>query len=63
MHNINFMTYLRDFFRDIVRSVFNLWCYDGFLRRWRGMSLLVGPLREVECNQWDLVNGAVLVDV
>lgn len=57
------MTYLRDFFRDIVRPVFDLRGYDGFFGRRRRMSLLVGPLREVECNQRDLVNGAVLVDV
>lgn len=27
------------------------------------MSLLFSPLREVECNQRDLADGAILVDV
>ena len=27
------------------------------------MSLFICPLREVECNQRDLVDGAILVDV
>lgn len=44
-------------------SLFDLWGDDGFLRcRWR-VRLFVGALGEVECNQWDLVDGAVLVDV
>lgn len=61
MHHI--ATHLCDFFRDIVSSVFDLWCYNGFLGCWRRMSLFISPLREVECNQRDLVDGAILVDV
>lgn len=59
----NFQTHLCDFFCDIVSSVFDLWRYDGCLGCWRRMSLLISPLREVECNQRDLVDGAILVDV
>lgn len=50
------LTHLRDFFRDIVSSVFDLWCYDGCLGCWRRMSLLVSPLSEIECNQRDLID-------
>lgn len=58
-----FLTHLCDFFCDIVSPVFDLWCYDGCLWCWRRMSLLFSPLREVECNQRDLADGAILVDV
>lgn len=61
--NSNFPTHLCDFFGDVVSSVFDLWCDDGLLRCRRRVSLFISPLREVECNQRDLVDGAVLVDV
>lgn len=59
----NIVTDLCDFLCDIVSSVFDLRCYDCFLRCWWRMSLLLSRLREVESNQRDLVDGAVLVDV
>lgn len=55
--------HLCDLLGDIVSPVFDLWSYDGCLRcRWR-VRLFFSPLGEVECNQWDLVDGGVLVDV
>lgn len=59
----NALTHLRDLFCDIVGPVFDLWCYDSCLGRWRRMSLFISALREVECNQRDLLDGAVLMDV
>lgn len=57
-------SYLRDFVGDIVRAVLDLWSDDGFLR-WRrgGALLLIVGLGEVECDEGDLVDGAVLVEV
>lgn len=59
----DFLTHLCDFFCDIVSSFFDLWCYDGCLGCWWRVSFLISPLREVECNQRDLADGAILVDV
>lgn len=57
-------TYLRDLVCDVVRAVFDFWSNDGFLRGWRGGALLlIVGLREVERDEGDLVNGAVLVEV
>lgn len=58
-----FFTHLCDFFSDIVGSVFDLRCYDGCLGCWWRVSFLISPLSEVECNQRDLVDGAILVDI
>lgn len=55
--------HLCDLFRDIVSPIFHLWRYDGRLRCRRRVRLFFSPLGEVECNQRDLVDGAVLVDV
>lgn len=58
------MSYLCDLVSDIVRAVFDLWSNDRLLRRWWGGTLfLIIRLREVECNEGDLVDGAVLVEV
>lgn len=46
-----------------MSSIFDLRGYDGRLGRRRRVRLFFSPLREVECNQRDLVDGAVLVDV
>lgn len=55
--------HLRDLLGDIVSPIFDLWRYDGRLRCRRRVRLFFSRLREVECNQRDLVDGAVLVDV
>lgn len=45
-------------------AVFDLWGDDGFLRGWRGWALLlIVHLREIERDERDLVDGAVLVEV
>lgn len=59
----NFWTHLCDLFCDIVRSVFDLWGYNGLLRCLRRMSLFISHLGEVECNQWNLTDSAIFVDV
>lgn len=57
-------TYLRDLVCDVVRAVFDFRSNDGFLRGWRGGALLlIVGLREVERDEGDLVDGAVLVEV
>lgn len=59
-----FSTYLRDLVGDIVRAVFDLWSDDGFLRGRRGGALLlIVGLWEVERDEGDLVDGAVLIEV
>lgn len=57
-------THLCDFIRDVVCAVFDLGGDDGFLRGWRrgALPLIVG-LREVEGDQGNLVDGAVLIEV
>lgn len=58
------ISHLRDFVCDVVRPVFDFRCNDGLLWRRRGRALLfVVDLREVEGDQWDFVDGAVLVEV
>lgn len=57
------VTDLRDLLRDVVRSVFDLGRDDGFLRGGRRGGLLLVGLGEVERDQRDLVDGAVLVQV
>lgn len=58
------MSYLRDFVGDVVRAVFDLRGDDGFLRGRRGRALpVIVGLREVERDEGDLVDGAVLVEV
>lgn len=57
-------TYLRDLVGDVVRAVFDFGGDDGFLRGRRGGALLlVVGFREVERDERDLVDGAVLVEV
>ncbi len=57
-------SYLRDLVSDVVCSVFDLWGDDGFLRGRRGRALfLIVGLGEVERDEGDLVDGAVLVEV
>lgn len=57
-------TYLRDLVGDVVRAVFDFGGDDGFLRGRRGRALLlVVGFREVERDERDLVDGAVLVEV
>lgn len=47
-----------------MRAVFDFGGDDGFLRGRRGRALLlVVGFREVERDEWDLVDGAVLVEV
>lgn len=59
-----FDTYLRDLVGDVVRAVLDLWSDDGFLGGRRGGALLlVVGLGEVERDERDLVDGAVLVEV
>lgn len=59
-----FGTYLRDLVGDVVRTIFDLWSDDGFLGGRRGGALLlVVGLGEVERDEGDLVDGAVLVEV
>ena len=56
--------YLRDLVCDVVRAVLDLRGDDGFLGgRRRGALLLVVGLGEVERDERDLVDGAVLIDV
>lgn len=56
--------HLRDLVGDVVRAVFDLRRDDGFLGGRRGGALLlVVGLGEVERDQGDLVDGAVLVEV
>lgn len=55
--------HLCDLLGDIVSPIFDFWRNDGRLGCRRRVRLLFSPLREVECNQRDLVDGAVLVDV
>lgn len=57
------LTHLCDFFRDVVSSVLDFGRNDGRLRRRRRVSFLLARLGEVEGNQRDFVDGAVLVDV
>lgn len=57
-------SYLRHLVCNIVCAVFDLRGDDGFLRGRRGWALLlVVGLREVERDEGDLVDGAVLVEV
>lgn len=57
-------TYLCDLVGDVVRAVLDLWSDDGFLGGRRGGALLlVVGLGEVERDERDLVDGAVLVEV
>lgn len=46
-----------------MSSVLDFGRDDGRLGRWRRVSFLLTGLREVEGNQWEPVDGAVLVDV
>lgn len=56
--------YLRDLVRDIVSAVFDFWGDDGFLRgRRRRAFLVIVDLGEVERDEGDFVDGAVLVEV
>lgn len=58
------LSHLGNFIRDVVRPVFDFRRDDGLLRGRRGGALLVVvDLREVECDERDLVDGAVLVEV
>lgn len=57
-------SYLRDLIGHIVCTIFNLWGDDGFLRGWRGWTLLlIVGFREVESDEGNLVDGAVFIEV
>lgn len=57
-------SYLCNLVGDVMRSVFNFGGDDGFLRGWRGGALLlIVAFREIERDEGNLINGAILVEV
>lgn len=58
------LPHLCDLLCDVVCPIFDLGCDDGFLRgMWRGRPLVVVGLGEVQGDERNLVDGAVLCEV